>query len=237
MEKLVESNLRFAVNIAKEYQGRGLSLSELINEANYGLMRAARKFDPDKNVKFISYAVWWIRQTIMKAIMENANNIRVPMSQISKVNKIKKTQEELHNEYGEVPTIKDLALKLDLSEREIKNALMLSKTEMSLNTPLTDDNSLYLSNTIVQDKFLTPEESFMRRRYKEVLDSQLEKLTEREAFILKQYFGLDDNRPHTLEEIGKKLNISRERVRQLKERATIKLKGLTKGLLEPYREE
>lgn len=220
--------------MAKEYQGKGLSLSELINEGNYGLVIAARKFDPEKNVKFISYAVWWIRQSIMKAILENSNNIRVPLSQINKLNKIKRTTDEMTQEMGEVPTISELADKLNLSENEIRNAIQLNKTELSLNTPLSDDENLYLGNTITQTKFLTPEESFLRKRYREVLKSQLDKLSEREAYILRMYFGLDDNRPHTLEEIGESLNISRERVRQIKERATRKLKEMTKGTLKRY---
>ncbi len=234
LDKLIQSNLRFVVNIAKEYQGKGLTLSELINEGNYGLIIAARKFDPDKNVKFISYAVWWIRQSIMKAVLENSNNIRIPLSQINKINRIKRTQNEISDETGEMPTIKELAERLHLSENEVKNTIQLNKTEMSLETPLSNNDNLYLGNTLTQTKFLTPEESFMRNRYREVLKSQLDKLSERESYILGMYFGLDDNRPHTLEEIGEKLNISRERVRQIKERATKKLKEMTKGELEPY---
>lgn len=225
------------VNVAKEYQGKGLSLSELINEGNYGLVIAARKFDPDKNVKFISYAVWWIRQSIMKAILENSNNIRIPLSQINKLNKIRRTTDEMTQEMGEVPTLTELADKLNLSENEIRNAIQLNKTELSLSTPLSDDENLYLGNTITQTKFLTPEESFLRKRYREVLRSQLDKLSDRESYILHLYFGLDDNRPHTLEEIGESLNISRERVRQIKERATKKLKEMTKGTLEKYVEQ
>lgn len=225
------------VNVAKEYQGKGLSLSELINEGNYGLVIAARKFDPDKNVKFISYAVWWIRQSIMKAILENSNNIRIPLSQINKLNKIRRTTDEMTQEMGEVPTLTELADKLNLSENEIRNAIQLNKTELSLSTPLSDDENLYLGNTITQTKFLTPEESFLRKRYREVLRSQLDKLSDRESYILRLYFGLDDNRPHTLEEIGESLNISRERVRQIKERATKKLKEMTKGTLEKYVEQ
>lgn len=236
-DKLVQSNLRFVVNIAKEYQGRGLSLSELINEGNFGLIKAAEKFDPTKNVKFISYAVWWIRQSIMKAVLENTGNIRVPLSQMNKLNRITRAQDELLEEKGEMPTIKELADKLSLSEDEIKNAIQLNKVEISLHTPLADDDNLYLSDTIMQEKFLAPEEVFLRKRYKEVLKDQLDKLDERESYILKKYFGLDDNRPHTLEEIGEEMGISRERVRQIKERSVKKLKEFSTGTLEVYNEE
>ncbi len=236
-DKLVQSNLRFVVNVAKEYQGRGLSLSELINEGNFGLIKAAEKFDPTKNVKFISYAVWWIRQSIMKAVLENTGNIRVPLSQMNKLNRITRAQGEMLEEKGEMPTIKELAAKLSLSEDEIKNAIQLNKVEISLNTPLADDDNLYLSDTIMQEKFLAPEEVFLRKRYKEVLKDQLDKLDERESYILKQYFGLDDNRPHTLEEIGEELGISRERVRQIKERSVKKLKEFSTGTLEVYNED
>ncbi len=234
---MIQSNLRFVVSVSKEYQNRGLSFSEIINEGNYGLIIAARKFDPDKNVKFISYAIWWIRQSIMKAILENSNNIRIPLSQINKINRIKKAKNEIIDETGDLPSIKELAKRLNLSENEINNAIKLNKTELSLHTPLSGDDNLYLANTIAQTRFLTPEESFLRKRYKEVLKMQLDKLSEREAYILRMYFGLDDNRPHTLEEIGTKLNISRERTRQLKERAIKKLKDLTRGTLEPYRKK
>ncbi len=233
LEKLIQGNLRFVINIAKAYQGKGLSLNELITEGNYGLIKAAQKFDPDKNVKFISYAVWWIRQTIMKAILENTGNIRVPISQINKVNRIHNAQEKLAKD-GELPSIKEIADNLNISENEVRNAIKTNKQEISLSTPLANDENLYLSDTIIQKQFLSPEEAFLRKRYKEVLHSQLDKLSEREAWILKKYFGLDDNRPHTLEEIGNELNISRERVRQIKERAIKKLKDLAKGELEPY---
>ncbi|MDD3804185.1 MAG: RNA polymerase sigma factor RpoD/SigA [bacterium] len=236
LEKLVQGNLRFVVNVAKEYQGKGLSLSELINEGNYGLMKAAQKFDVSKNVKFISYAVWWIRQSIMKAVLENNSNIRVPLSQRGKMNLIERTQNEMLNDKGEMPTFKELSQKLEMSENEIQQIVNLTKTEVSLNEPISSDESLYLSDTISQNSEESPEEKLFRKRYRETLQAQLQKLSERESFILKKYFGLDDFRPHTLEELGDELQISRERVRQIKDRAVNKLKELTKNVLEPYNE-
>lgn len=235
-EKLIQSNLRFVVNIAKEYQGKGLTLIELINEGNYGLIKAAKKFDPTKNVKFISYAVWWIRQTMMKAILENNSNVRIPLSQISKINMVERAQQEIIDNERKIPTIREIADKLSIDEKEVKSIIELNKSEVSLSDPISDDESLYLSDTIEQDSFVAPEEVLLRKRYKETLNSQLDKLSEREAGVLKKYFGLDDYRPHTLEEIGDELSISRERVRQIKDRAVNKLREMTKGTLELYSE-
>lgn len=234
LEKLILGNLRFVVNVAKEYQGKGLTLAELINEGNYGLIKAAQKFDETKNVKFISYAVWWIRQSIMKAILENNSNIRIPLSQITKINAVNRAQQEILDQENRVPTFKEIADKIGMSENEVKNILNLNKVELSLSDPIGDDENLYLGDTIIEENELSPEETLLRKRYKETLKNQLEKLSEREAFVLKKYFGLDDYRPHTLEEIGKELNISRERVRQIKDRAINKLKEMTKNVLEPY---
>jgi len=235
-EKLVQGNLRFVVSVAKEYQGKGLSLIELINEGNYGLIKAAKKFEPSKNVKFISYAVWWIRQTMMKAILENNSNIRIPLSQISKINMVDKAEKEIIDNGSKTPTIKEIAEKLSLNESEVKSIIDLNKSEVSLSDPISDDESLYLSDTIEQISVIAPEEALLRKRYKETLNSQLDKLSDREAFVLKKYFGLDDFRPHTLEEIGDELSISRERVRQIKDRAINKLREMTKGELELYSE-
>ncbi|MDI6700371.1 MAG: RNA polymerase sigma factor RpoD/SigA [bacterium] len=234
LERLILGNLRFVVNIAKEYQGKGLSLAELINEGNYGLIKAANKFDETKNVKFISYAVWWIRQSIMKAILENNSNIRVPLSQITKINAVNRVQQEILDNENRVPTFKEIADKIGMTENEVKNILSLNKIELSLSDPVGSDDNLYLGDTIAEESNLSPEEALLRKRYKETLQSQLEKLSERESYVLKKYFGLEDYRPHTLEEIGRELNISRERVRQIKDRAINKLKEMSKNVLEPY---
>ncbi|HAF08188.1 MAG: RNA polymerase sigma factor [candidate division TA06 bacterium 32_111] len=234
LERLILGNLRFVVNIAKEYQGKGLSLAELINEGNYGLIKAANKFDETKNVKFISYAVWWIRQSIMKAILENNSNIRVPLSQITKINAVNRVQQEILDNENRIPTFKEIADKIGMTENEVKNILSLNKIELSLSDPVGSDDNLYLGDTIAEESNLSPEEALLRKRYKETLQSQLEKLSERESYVLKKYFGLEDYRPHTLEEIGRELNISRERVRQIKDRAINKLKEMSKNVLEPY---
>jgi len=234
LEKLLLGNLRFVVNVAKEYQGKGLSLFELINEGNFGLIKAAQKFDPDKNVKFISYAVWWIRQSIIKAILENNSNIRIPLSQITKINNVNRVQNEIIDKENRIPTFKEISDKLGISENEVKNIVNMNKIELSLSDPLEGTDNLYLGDTIVKENDLSPEEVLLRKRYKETLKNQLEKLSEKESYVLKKYFGLEGYRPHTLEEIGKELNISRERVRQIKERAINKLKDMTKNILEPY---
>jgi len=211
-------------------------LSELINEGNFGLIRAAQKFDDSKNVKFISYAVWWIRHSIIKAILENNSNIRVPLSRLGKINLVEKTQNQMLDSTGEMPTFKEIAEKIGISENEVHQIVNLTKTEISLNEPISENDNLYLSDTISQNTEESPEENLFRKRYKETLYLQLLKLSERESFILKKYFGLDDFRPHTLEELGDELQISRERVRQIKNRAINKLKDLTKNILEPYNE-
>jgi len=211
-------------------------LSELINEGNFGLIRAAQKFDDSKNVKFISYAVWWIRHSIIKAILENNSNIRVPLSRLGKINLVEKTQNQMLDSTGEMPTFKEIAEKIGISENEVHQIVNLTKTEISLNEPISENDNLYLSDTISQNTEESPEENLFRKRYKETLYLQLLKLSERESFILKKYFGLDDFRPHTLEELGDELQISRERVRQIKDRAINKLKDLTKNILEPYNE-
>lgn len=211
-------------------------MSELINEGNFGLIRAAQKFDDSKNVKFISYAVWWIRHSIIKAILENNSNIRVPLSRLGKINLVEKTQNQMLDSTGEMPTFKEIAEKIGISENEVHQIVNLTKTEISLNEPISENDNLYLSDTISQNTEESPEENLFRKRYKETLYLQLLKLSERESFILKKYFGLDDFRPHTLEELGDELQISRERVRQIKNRAINKLKDLTKNILEPYNE-
>ncbi|PIP13235.1 MAG: RNA polymerase subunit sigma [bacterium (Candidatus Stahlbacteria) CG23_combo_of_CG06-09_8_20_14_all_34_7] len=211
-------------------------MSELINEGNFGLIRAAQKFDDSKNVKFISYAVWWIRHSIIKAILENNSNIRVPLSRLGKINLVEKTQNQMLDSTGEMPTFKEIAEKIGISENEVHQIVNLTKTEISLNEPISENDNLYLSDTISQNTEESPEENLFRKRYKETLYLQLLKLSERESFILKKYFGLDDFRPHTLEELGDELQISRERVRQIKDRAINKLKDLTKNILEPYNE-
>lgn len=197
-------------------------------------MKAAQKFDSSKNVKFISYAVWWIRQSIMKAILDNNSNIRVPLSQRGKMNLVERTQRDMLNEKGQMPTFREMADKIGMTEEEVQQIVNLTKKEVSLNEPISSDESLYLSDTISQNSEESPEETLFRKRYRETLSAQLDRLSERESFVLKRYFGLDDFRPHTLEELGEELQISRERVRQIKDRAINKLKDLTKNILEPY---
>jgi len=197
-------------------------------------MKAAQKFDSSKNVKFISYAVWWIRQSIMKAILDNNSNIRVPLSQRGKMNLVERTRRDMLNEKGQMPTFREMADKIGMTEEEVQQIVNLTKKEVSLNEPISSDESLYLSDTISQNSEESPEETLFRKRYRETLSAQLDRLSERESFVLKRYFGLDDFRPHTLEELGEELRISRERVRQIKDRAINKLKDLTKNILEPY---
>ncbi|HUG41404.1 MAG TPA: sigma-70 family RNA polymerase sigma factor [Longimicrobiales bacterium] len=229
LDKLVRSNLRFVVSVAKKYQNQGVALSDLINEGNLGLIRAAHKFDETKGIKFISYAVWWIRQAILQALAEQSRIVRVPLNRAGALHRIGKRSSMLLQELGREPTVEELADELDLSEDEVRRTLSLSQTHLSLDAPLTpgEDNRLL---DYLPDQFSPgPDDETYDRALLDTVEEALETLKEREAKILRLYFGLDSQEPMTLEEIGSLLGITRERVRQIKEKALLRLRHASRA--------
>ncbi|HVF41032.1 MAG TPA: RNA polymerase sigma factor RpoD/SigA [Gemmatimonadaceae bacterium] len=224
LDKLVRSNLRFVVSVAKKYQNQGVSLSDLINEGNLGLIRAAHKFDETKGIKFISYAVWWIRQSILQALAEQSRIVRVPLNRAGALHRIGKRASTLLQELGRQPTHMEIAEGLDITEEEVAKTMLISQVHLSLDAPMTpgEDNRLldYLPDTTNR----TPDEQTFEKALTEAIEESLSGLKERESKILRLYFGLDGEDPMTLEDIGTLLGITRERVRQIKEKALLKLR-------------
>jgi RNA polymerase primary sigma factor len=229
LDKLVRSNLRFVVSVAKKYQNQGVSLSDLINEGNLGLIRAAHKFDETKGIKFISYAVWWIRQAILQALAEQSRIVRVPLNRAGTLHRIGKRSSALQQELGREPTVEEIAEGMDISEDEVAKTLSISQSHLSLDAPLTpgEDNKLldYLPDT----QNPGPDDETFERALSESVEEVLSTLKEREAKILRLYFGLDGKEPMTLEEIGSMMGITRERVRQIKEKALARLRHASRA--------
>jgi RNA polymerase primary sigma factor len=235
LEKLVRSNLRFVVSVAKKYQNLGMSLPDLIAEGNVGLVRAAQKFDETKGVKFISYAVWWIRQAILKALAENSKTFRLPINRATTLNKISKKEAELTQKLGREPKPEEVAAAMDMDVDEVRKLMNVSRKSLSLDAPLFEGEEKTLFSYLSDDDTLDPEEqTFESARTKEIKET-LDSLAPREAKIVKLYYGLDGNEPLTLREIGSIFNLSRERIRQIKERAIERLRHASRARrLEPY---
>jgi RNA polymerase primary sigma factor len=235
LEKLVRSNLRFVVSVAKKYQNLGMSLPDLICEGNVGLVRAAQKFDETKGVKFISYAVWWIRQAILKALAENSKTFRLPINRATTLNKISKKEAELTQKLGREPKPEEVAAAMDMDVDEVRKLMNVSRRSLSLDAPLFEGEEKTLFSYLSDDDTLDPEEqTFESARIKEIRET-LETLQPREAKIVKLYYGLDGNEPLTLREIGSIFNLSRERIRQIKERAIERLRHQSRARrLQPY---
>jgi RNA polymerase primary sigma factor len=235
LDTLVRSNLRFVVSVAKKYQNQGVSLSDLINEGNLGLIRAAHKFDETKGIKFISYAVWWIRQAILQALAEQSRIVRVPLNRAGTLHRIGKRASSLLQELGREATNAEIAFGMDITEEEVAKTMSISQTHLSLDAPMTagEDNRLldYLPDTVSR----TPDEETFEKALTQSIEDALGGLKEREAKILRLYFGLGDSEPMTLEQIGEVLNITRERVRQIKEKALSRLRHVSRArALESY---
>lgn len=224
LDKLVRSNLRFVVSVAKKYQNQGVPLSDLINEGNLGLIRAAHKFDETKGIKFISYAVWWIRQAILQALAEQSRIVRVPLNRAGALHRIGRRSSALLQELGREPTAEEIAQGLDISEEEVQRTLSISQSHLSLDAPLTPGEDNRLLDYLPDQYSPGPEDETYEHALKETVEEALSSLKERESKILRLYFGLDDQEPMTLEEIGALLGITRERVRQVKERALERLR-------------
>jgi RNA polymerase primary sigma factor len=223
---LARANLRFVISVAKKYQNRGVSLADLIQEGNVGLVTAARKFDPEQGVKFISYAVWWIRQAILAALANQGRSVRVPLNRASDLARIFRERERLKQELGRDPSTEEVAKAAKLTPEVVEHLQTLNAAEIRLDAPIGDTDDSYLVERFVLDEATEPEEDVEDRMLAEHIDAALETLNPRDAKVLRLYFGLDGGETHTLEEIGNMLGVTRERVRQLRDRA---LKRLREG--------
>lgn len=228
LDALVKSNLRFVVSVAKQYQNQGLLLSDLINEGNLGLIRAAYKFDETRGFKFISYAVWWVRQAIMQAIVEQSRIIRLPVAKIGAYTKITKAFQNFEQEYQREPDVEELMEMLGMTKEEIDEYFRVNTYTLSTDSKFGSiDDGGTLSETLYDKNDLSPEDELMQKNVESQLNEALSQLSEREAEIISSYFGLNGKHPMTLEEIGEKFNLTRERVRQIKEKCIRQLKEST----------
>jgi len=217
-EKLIKANLRFVVSVAKQYQNQGLTLPDLINEGNIGLIKAARRFDETKGFKFISYAVWWIRQSILQALAEHSRIVRLPLNKITTANKVNKTFNELLQKFHREPSIDEVADELKIAPKDVQRVIINNERKISMDAPVKDDEKMTLYNIIRNADSESPEKEILKQSLTEELRRVLATLPFREAEIIKQYFGIEMKHPLTLEEIGINFGITRERVRQLKSR-------------------
>jgi RNA polymerase primary sigma factor len=229
LDKLVRSNLRFVVSVAKKYQNQGVSLSDLINEGNLGLIRAAHKFDETKGIKFISYAVWWIRQAILQALAEQSRIVRVPLNRAGTLHRIGKRANSLLQELGREATHAEIAEGMDITEEEVAKTMSISQAHLSLDAPLTPGEDNRLLDYLADNVNPTPDEQTFEKALTEAVEESLSGLKERESKILRLYFGLDGEEPMTLEQIGALLGITRERVRQIKEKALSRLRHVSRA--------
>ena len=235
LEKLAKANLRFVVSVSKQYQNQGLSLPDLINEGNLGLIKAAQRFDETRGFKFISYAVWWIRQSILQALAEQSRIVRLPLNKIGSINKINKTFAALEQELGRAPNHEEIAEKLDVSIREVKESLKNAGRHVSMDAPLIQDEDTNMYDVIRENDTPTPETGLLYDSLRKEISRAISTLTPREADVVRLYFGLDGAHPMTLEEIGEKFDLTRERVRQIKEKAIRRLKHTSRSkILKTY---
>ncbi|MCD6111855.1 MAG: RNA polymerase sigma factor RpoD/SigA [Bacteroidales bacterium] len=235
LEKLTKANLRFVVSVSKQYQNQGLSLPDLINEGNLGLIKAAQRFDETRGFKFISYAVWWIRQSILQALAEQSRIVRLPLNKIGAINKINKAAAKLEQEYGRKPNPAEIASLLDVSEREVKDSLSNAGRHISMDAPLKDDEDNNMYDVMKSSESQTPETKLLYDSLKLEINRAISTLTQRESDVVKLYFGLNGAHPYTLEEIGEQFDLTRERVRQIKEKAIRRLKHTSRSkILKSY---
>ncbi|AXJ01883.1 RNA polymerase primary sigma factor [Cyclonatronum proteinivorum] len=224
LEKLTQANLRFVVSVAKQYQNQGLSLGDLINEGNLGLIKAAKRFDETRGFKFISYAVWWIRQSILQALAEQSRIVRLPLNRVGALNKIGKELSKLEQEYERLPSAAELSESLDMSVNEVADTLKISGRHLSVDAPFAQGEDNRLLDVLENEETPNPDLELMSESLKVEIERALSKLSTREAEVIRLYFGIGREHSLTLEEIGERFDLTRERVRQIKEKALRKLR-------------
>ncbi len=235
LDKLCKANLRFVVSVAKQYQNQGLSLPDLINEGNLGLIKAAQRFDETRGFKFISYAVWWIRQSILQALAEQSRIVRLPLNQVGSLNKIKKESSRLEQKFERPPSPDEIAESLEIPEYKIDAALKISTRYISMDAPLTEDEDMKFIDVFVDEDTPVTDAGLMRESLAREIQRSLATLTEKERDVVNLYYGIGMNHGLTLEEIGAKFDLTRERVRQIKEKAIRRLKHTSRSkLLKSY---
>ena len=222
--RLSEANLRLVVSVAKRYAGRGLPFLDLIQEGNLGLMKAAEKFEPDRGFKFSTYATWWIRQSITRAIADQGRTIRIPVHLVEHINRVRKTAGELLRKNGREPTAEEIAVRLEMEPDRVRELLQLAQEPVSLETPVGEEEDAHLEDFIQDEEAGIPVDEAGRQLLRRELMSVLKSLTPREERVITLRFGLDDGRPRTLEELGKEFNVTRERIRQIEAKALRKLR-------------
>jgi RNA polymerase primary sigma factor len=236
LERLVKANLRFVVSVCRNYQNQGLPLNDLINEGNLGLIRAAKRFDEKKNFKFISYAVWWIRQAILQALADQSRIIKLPLNRVGTIHKIGKTQCKLEQKYRRQPNVEEIARELSIDENEVRETIKIGNTHMSLDAPLKQGEDSKLIDLLRDESLERPDDGIMDNSLQQEIEQTLDTLSEREKDVVKLYFGIGEETAHTLEEIGQRFNLTRERVRQIKEKALRRLKHCSRSKrLKVYR--
>lgn len=235
LEKLTKANLRFVVSVAKQYQNQGLSLPDLINEGNLGLIKAAQRFDETRGFKFISYAVWWIRQSILQALAEQSRIVRLPLNQVGSLNKISKQASRLEQKFERTPSAEEIANEMDLPEDKVADTLRLSGRHVSVDAPLTSDEDTSMLDLLENQDSPKADSSLIHESLAKEIERTLSTLSEKERDVINMYFGIGMNHALTLEEIGAKFDLTRERVRQIKEKAIRRLKHNSRSkLLKAY---
>ena len=229
LERLTKANLRFVVSVAKQYQNQGLSLPDLINEGNVGLIKAAKRFDETRGFKFISYAVWWIRQSILQAIAENSRIVRLPSNQLGALNKLKKEISKLEQQLERPPSEEELAEMLDIPEDKIKAIMGISGRHVSIDAPLASDEDVNFVDVLPNEDTPPTDDKLMQESLSQEIERSLSTLTEYEREVIKMYFGIGLPHPLSLDEIAMKFNLTRERVRQIKEKGIKRLKSSSKS--------
>lgn len=229
LEKLVKANLRFVVSVAKQYQNQGLTLGDLINEGNLGLIKAAKRFDETRGFKFISYAVWWIRQSILQALAEQSRIVRLPLNRVGAMNRIGRAYSSLEQEYEREPSADEIAKELEMDFEEVSETLRMSNKHVSMDAPFSNGEENSLLDVLASDEDPLPDNALMSNSLRTEIERVLATLSGREAEIVKLYFGIDDDHAYTLEEIGEKFKLTRERVRQIKEKAIRRLRHTSRS--------
>ncbi|MBK7480705.1 MAG: sigma-70 family RNA polymerase sigma factor [Bacteroidales bacterium] len=235
LAKLVRANLRFVVSVAKQYQNQGMSLPDLINEGNMGLMKAARRFDETRGFKFISYAVWWIRQSILQSLAEQTRIVRLPVNKIGSINRINKAFARLEQEFEREPSSQEIAELLEMIPEDVKESLKTNHRTISMDAPISNEDENNMYDVMQNTDAASPDKNLIKESLAWEIERALNTLSKREAKVLKLYFGLGMKHPYTLEEIGEELNLTRERVRQIKERALKRIQYTTRcKILKTY---